>query len=81
MTSPQREPSSSQDTETTCNTDFEATLTFQQRALDELNEVVLRQQDELEQLRREVRHLRGEVERAIDLTGADLPPDEKPPHY
>lgn len=61
--------------------DFEQTLTFQQKLLDELNEVVLRQQSELEQLRRDVLRLKGEVQRAVEMAGSDLPPDEKPPHY
>jgi uncharacterized coiled-coil protein SlyX len=43
--------------------------------------VVLRQQGELEGLRREVESLRTLAERAIDLTSSVSPPDEKPPHY
>ena len=61
--------------------DFEQTLTFQQRALDELSEVVHQQQNELDALRRELKRLGGEVQRAIEMAGGELPGDEKPPHY
>ena len=54
---------------------------FQQKLLDELNEVVLRQQAELDRLRGEVNRLREEVQRAVEIANSDLPPDEKPPHY
>jgi len=61
--------------------ELEEKLMFSQRALEELSEVVLRQQGELEGLRREVESLRTLAERAIDLTSSVSPPDEKPPHY
>jgi SlyX protein len=60
---------------------LEEKIMFQQRGLDELNEVVLRQQSELEQLRREVHSLRTLAERAIEQGGAEDLPHEKPPHY
>lgn len=74
-------PDPSPPTASSHSAELEQTLTFQQRSLDELNEVVLRQQGEIDQLRREVRQLRGDVERAVELASAELPPDEKPPHY
>jgi uncharacterized coiled-coil protein SlyX len=61
--------------------ELEEKLMFSQRALDDLNEVVLRQHSELDQLRSEVQSLRTMVERAIDLAGGVNPPQEKPPHY
>ncbi len=60
---------------------LEERVMFQQRGLDELNEVVLRQQGELDQLRREVESLRGLAERAIEQAGGEDLPHEKPPHY
>jgi uncharacterized coiled-coil protein SlyX len=61
--------------------ELEEKLMFSQRALDELNEVVLLQQSELDRLRREVQSLRTIAERAIDLADNENPPHEKPPHY
>lgn len=61
--------------------ELEQKLMFQQKAFDELNSVVLDQQVELEQLRREVESLRKLVQGLADGgLGEDLP-HEKPPHY
>ena len=60
--------------------DLEEKIMFQQRALDELNEVVLSQQSELERLHREVESLRALAERAVQQGSEDLP-HERPPHY
>ncbi len=60
---------------------IEETLSFQQRHLEEFQEVVMRQQAELDLLRRDVERLKGEVHRLGEETGSDLPADEKPPHY
>lgn len=60
---------------------MEEKLMFQQRTLDELNEVVLQQQSELGRLRIELDSLRTLAERAIELSGGDDLPHEKPPHY
>ena len=60
---------------------LEEKIMFQQRTLDELNEVVLRQQGELDRLRCEVESLRTLAKRAIELAGGDDLPHEKPPHY
>jgi SlyX protein len=61
--------------------DLEERIMFQQRGLDELNEVVLRQQVELDRLRREVGSLRTLSERALEQGGGEDLPHEKPPHY
>ena len=60
---------------------LEEKVMFQQRALDELNEVVLRQQEELDRLRREVQSLRTLTKRAMEQGGGEDLPHEKPPHY
>ncbi len=60
---------------------LEEKILFQQRALEELNEVVLTQQTELDSLRGEVKSLRAMIKQLMeDGTGEDLP-HEKPPHY
>jgi len=60
---------------------LEEKIMFQQRALDELNEVVLRQQGELDRLHREFQSLRALTERAMEQGGGEDLPHEKPPHY
>ena len=60
---------------------LEEKVMFQQRTLDELNGVVLRQQGELDRLRGEMKSLSALSERAIELAGGDDLPHEKPPHY
>ena len=60
---------------------FEQALSFQQRMLEELHEVLLRQQSEIDALRREQTRLQTEMQRLAERTESDLPLDEKPPHY
>lgn len=60
---------------------LEEKIMFQQRGLEELNEVILRQQGELDQLRREVQSLRSLSERVVEQAGGEDLPHEKPPHY
>jgi SlyX protein len=59
---------------------LEEKLTFQQRQLDQFNDVVLEQQAEINRLRREVNTLSEVVRGALEHDGEDLP-HEKPPHY
>ena len=59
---------------------LEERLSFQQRMLEELNEVVLRQERRLEQLSRDLARCVGAVDRLAASAGDDLP-HEKPPHY
>lgn len=61
--------------------ELEEKLMFSQRAVEELNEVVLKLRGELDDVRREIRALRGQVDRAIELVADAAPPSEKPPHY
>jgi len=76
-----KKPSTEQGSPTSSLVELEEKIMFQQRAIEELNDVVLKQQNELERLGREIESLRsvthGLVERG---TGEDLP-HEKPPHY
>ena len=60
---------------------MEERITFLQRSLDELNEVVIQQDQRLESLKRELSRLGSSLERLADASsGGDLP-HEKPPHY
>jgi len=61
--------------------ELEQKIMFQQRTLDELNEVVLQQQTEIDRLGKEQRALRALLQQSIEQgVGEDLP-HEKPPHY
>ena len=59
---------------------LEEKLTFQQRQLDQLNAVIVKQQEEIERLHREVIRLTQVMRGAFEHGGEDLP-HEKPPHY
>lgn len=52
------------------------------RITDDLNEVVARQQDQIDRLTRRVEMLmQREAERAAEATGGVVLGDERPPHY
>jgi len=62
-------------------TELETRLSYQDRLMDELNEVVTRQQDQIDRL---VRELKGVREHLKGQQGSGLArPDEEapPPHY
>lgn len=61
-------------------TDLEIKLSFAEDLVDRLNEVVVRQQAQIELLIREVVQLRDQAP-APDGGPARQLPDEKPPHY
>lgn len=58
---------------------LEERLAYQQRLIDQLNEVILRQQVEIEKLARGLTGCRTSLQR-LSALGEDLP-HEKPPHY
>ena len=60
---------------------MEERLTFQQRVIDELNEVVLHHEHRLEQLSREVARFAASLQRLADSSPGEDLPHEKPPHY
>ena len=57
---------------------LEERLTFQQRLLEQFDEALLRQQGEIERLKRDLTACRAAIEQSS--LGEDLP-HEKPPHY
>jgi SlyX protein len=60
---------------------LEERLAFQERVIDELNAAILRQQQQLDQLNRQLAAItRGLEQLAEQAQGGDLP-HEKPPHY
>ncbi len=61
-------------------TELEVKLAFADDLLETLNRTVYRQQQEIEQLRRELRALRQQVQASIPAEPRNLH-DEIPPHY
>jgi SlyX protein len=61
-------------------TDLEIKASFAEDLVDELNRLVARQQDQLDQLRREVAELRRQGP-APEARGERDPRDDLPPHY
>ena len=62
-------------------TDLEVKASFTEDTLDALNQVIVRQQSQIDLLVREVQRLREERRRGDGPPGADgSPVDERPPH-
>ena len=59
---------------------LEERISFQQKTIDDLHEVVLGQQRQLEAIERELVRLTTALGRLSELSRGDLP-HEKPPHY
>lgn len=62
-------------------TDFEIQLTHQQRQVDELNELVYRQQQEIDALAIELRQIKEQLQLAIPSLVSDNGEEDPPPHY
>lgn len=60
-------------------TELEIRLALQDNLLDDLNQIIARQQQQLDQIRQELRHLQ-ERSSGQEQTGRSLL-DEIPPHY
>ena len=58
--------------------DLEIKFSYQQETVDTLNETVTKQWDLIEQLRRQIERLEGQLIEMADSQGGDEPP---PPHY
>lgn len=61
-------------------TDLEIKLSYQEDLLDQLNQVVVRQQQEIDLLLREVRQLRAQLPEGTGQTFSRAS-EELPPHY
>ena len=64
-------------------TELEIKASFQEDLLDQLNQVIVRQQRDIDQLLRDVDTLRRQAHQAADAGPSLLrePRDELPPHY
>ena len=61
--------------------DLEIKASFTEDALEQLNQVVVRQQQELEWLLREVRALRQQLPEGGGQAAFSRPSEDLPPHY
>lgn len=62
--------------------DIETKLAFQEDTVQALNDVVCRQQKQIDQLEAQVRRLAERLKQLAEAqTPASPPLDEKPPHY
>jgi len=62
-------------------TDLESRLAFQDQTIQELNDVVTRQQGEIDRLRRELEALKVQVRSMADFPVAGRDEETPPPHY
>lgn len=60
--------------------DLESRIAFQEDTLDKLNDVVSRQELEIERLTRMIKIINSQLKQ-LDLGGGDEVADEPPPHY
>lgn len=60
---------------------FELKLAFLERANQELSDVVYRQQQEIDQLRAQLRGLTSRIEALRDTPTQYTAEEERPPHY
>jgi uncharacterized coiled-coil protein SlyX len=62
-------------------TDFEIQLTHQQRQVDELNELVYRQQQAIDALAIELRQIKEQLQMANPSLVRESGEEDPPPHY
>jgi len=62
-------------------TDLETRIAFQDKTLQDLNEVVIRQQGEIDRLVREVEALKAQVRSMESYPIANRDEETPPPHY
>ena len=61
--------------------DLQTRLAFQEDSIDTINQIVVRQQSEIDLLKREIIQLKGIVDDFRDSQGDGVSVTELPPHY
>lgn len=61
--------------------EIETRLTFQEKTLSDLNDVIVRQQNQIDELRISCKHLLNRLAALSESSGTQQPEDEIPPHY
>ena len=61
--------------------DIETKLAYQEHAIGELNDVIYRQQQQIDQLERLCQSLTNRLQDVVESTSVNKDGHEKPPHY
>lgn len=61
--------------------DIETKVLYQENTIEQLNQVVCRQQDQIEQLEKKIERLTKNFKSILDMSEDVRPGHEKPPHY
>jgi len=62
-------------------TTLQETLTFQQRTIDDLNEVIIAMRTDIDRISRQHEQQKSRIEWLSANAESDIDPNEKPPHY
>ncbi|MCW9024051.1 MAG: SlyX family protein [Gammaproteobacteria bacterium] len=61
--------------------ELESRLAFQEHSINELNDVITRQQGQIDTLMASVQVLNNKLKEMADTGASSITVDEKPPHY
>lgn len=61
--------------------EIETKVLFQENTIEQLNQVVCRQQDQIEQLEKKIERLTKNFKNILEISEDVHPGHEKPPHY
>jgi len=62
-------------------TELETKVAYQEHTIQELNDVIYKQQQQIDKVEIMCQHLMGRIQALSESTGAEQPANEKPPHY
>jgi|TARA_B100001059_G_scaffold229147_1_gene261291 SlyX protein len=61
--------------------DIETKLSYQESLLDQLNSIIIKQQAELDMLKRSLKNLQERISVLNEISSETINADERPPHY
>ena len=61
--------------------DIETKLSYQESLLDQLNSIIIKQQAELDMLKRSLKNLQERISVLNEISSETINVDERPPHY
>ena len=61
--------------------DIETKLSYQESLLDQLNSIIIKQQAELDMLKRSLKNLQERISVLNEISSETINADEHPPHY
>ncbi len=62
-------------------TELETRLAYQEHTLQELNDVIYKQQQQIDKVEIMCQHLMDRIQTLSDTDGGGQPANERPPHY